>query len=129
MSQRSVNKCIFIGSLGKDAEVKFTPSGACKTSFSLALGHKWKDKTSGDWKEETTWANIILWNGESLSNYLLKGKQVYVEGRLSTRSYEGNDGTKKYITEIVADNVILLGGGGSREPREVTVPVDDDWQT
>jgi single-strand DNA-binding protein len=106
-----------LGHLGKDAETKFTPSGVAVTKFSVATSRSWKDGQSNEWKEETDWHNIVLWRSESLANYLTKGKQVYVEGRLQTRSYEDRDGVKRYVTEIVADGVILLGGqqGGSQD--------------
>ncbi len=112
MASRSVNKVLLIGHLGRDAETSFTPSGVAKTKFSVATNRRWKDQQTGEWKEETDWANVVLWRSENLANYLLKGKQVYVEGRLSTRSYDDKDGKKQYITEVVADDVILLGGRG-----------------
>jgi single-strand DNA-binding protein len=112
MAGRSVNKVILIGHLGKDAETKFTPSGIAKTSFSLATNRRVKDQQSGDWRDETDWHNIVLWRSENVANYLLKGKQIYVEGRLSTRSYDDKDGNKRWITEVVAEEVILLSGGG-----------------
>lgn len=110
MASRSVNKVILLGHLGRDAETKFTPSGVAVTNFSLATSRRWKDQQSGEWKEETEWHRIVLWRSENISNYLLKGKQVYVEGRLQTRSYEDKEGRKVYTTEVVADDVILLSG-------------------
>jgi single-strand DNA-binding protein len=115
MASRSVNKVILIGHLGRDAETKFTPSGAAATRFSVATSRRWKDQQSGDWKEETNWTNVVLWRSENLANYLLKGKQVYVEGRLQTRSYDDKDGKKVYATEVVAEDVVLLGGRGEGE--------------
>lgn len=112
MASRSVNKVILIGNLGKDAETKFTPSGTSRTTFTLATSRRWKDQSTGDWKEETDWHNIVLWRGENLANYLQKGKQIYVEGRLTTRSWDDKDGNKRYTTEVVADQVMLLGGAG-----------------
>ena len=109
---RSVNKVILIGNLGRDAETKFTPSGTAVTRFSVATTRSWKDQQSGEWKEETNWSNVTLWRQENVANYLTKGRQVYVEGRLQTRSYEDKDGKKVYATEVVADDVILLGGRG-----------------
>src|ERR1700758_5334055 len=109
---RSVNKVILVGNLGRDAETKFTPSGAAVTRFSVATTRSWKDQQSNEWKEETNWTNVTLWRQENLANYLTKGKQVYVEGRLQTRSYDDKDGKKVYTTEVVADDVILLGGRG-----------------
>ena len=110
MASRSVNKVILIGNLGRDAETKFTPSGTAKTTFAVATSRSWKDQQSNEWKEETNWTNVVLWRQENLANYLNKGKQVYVEGRLQTRNYDDNDGKKVYITEVVAEEVILLGG-------------------
>lgn len=115
MASRSVNKVILIGHLGRDAETKFTPSGAAATRFSVATSRRWKDQQTGDFKEETNWTNIVLWRAENVANYLLKGKQVYVEGRLQTRSYDDKDGKKVYATEVVAEEVILLGGRGESE--------------
>jgi single-strand DNA-binding protein len=112
MASRSVNKVILIGHLGRDAETRFTPAGVAVTKFSVATNRRWKDQQTGEWKEETDWANVVLWRQENLANYLTKGKQVYVEGRLQTRSYDDKDGKKQYMTEVVADDVILLGGRG-----------------
>src|SRR6185312_2997414 len=112
MASRSVNKCILVGHLGRDAETKFTPGGAAVTRFSVATNRRWKDQQSGEWKEETNWTNVVLWRAENLANYLTKGKQLYVEGRIQTRSYDDKDGKKVYATEVVADEVILLGGQG-----------------
>ncbi len=111
MASRSVNKVILIGHLGKDAETKFTPSGASVTNFTLATSRRWKDQQSGEWKEETDWHRVVYWRAENVANYLLKGKQVYLEGRLQTRSYEDKDGKKVYITEVVCEDLILLGSG------------------
>lgn len=112
MASRSVNKVILVGNLGKDAETKFTPSGTPVTKFSVATSRRWKDKQTGDWKEETDWHNIVLWQAENLANYLTKGQKVYVEGRIQTRSYDDKEGKKQWFTEIVAEDVILLGGRG-----------------
>lgn len=109
---RSVNKVILVGNIGREAETKFTPSGSSVTNFSLATSRRWKDQ-SGEWKEETDWHNVQLWKAEKLAEYLKKGTSVYIEGRLRHRSYEDKDGQKRYVTEIVADDVILLGGGKS----------------
>jgi single-strand DNA-binding protein len=117
MASRSVNKVILVGRLGRDAETKFTPGGTAVTKFSVATSRRWKDKQSGEWKEETDWTNIVLWQAENLANYLTKGKQVYVEGRIHTRTYDDKDGKKVYSTEVVADDVILLGGPGDSAGR------------
>jgi single-strand DNA-binding protein len=119
MASRSVNKVILIGNLGRDAETKFTPGGTSVTKFSVGTNRRWKDQQSGEWKEEANWTDIVLWKAENLANYLLKGKQLYVEGRLQTRSYEDKDGKKVYRTEVVAEEVILLGGrGGGDAPHD-----------
>ena len=112
MPSRSVNKVFLLGNLGRDAETKFTPSGAAVTKFAVATSRSWKDQQTNEWKEETNWTNVVLWRQENLANYLTKGKQVYVEGRLQTRSYDDKDGKKVYTTEVVADDVILLGSRG-----------------
>ncbi len=112
MAGRSVNKVILVGHLGKDAETRFTTSAVALTRFTLATNRRVKDSQTGDWREETDWHNLVLWRNENLGQYLLKGKQVYVEGQLRSRSYEGKDGQKKYTTEVVVDEIILLGGGG-----------------
>ena len=112
MASRSVNKVILLGHLGKDAETKFTPNGVARSTFTLATSRRWKDQQTGEWKEETDWHNVLLWRAENVANYLLKGKQVYIEGHLQTRSYEGKDGQKKFFTEVVCDDLILLGGRG-----------------
>ena len=112
MASRSVNKVFLLGNLGRDAETKFTPSGAAVTKFAVATSRSWKDQQTNEWKEETNWTNVVLWRQENLANYLTKGKQVYVEGRLQTRSYDDKDGKKVYTTEVIADDVILLGSRG-----------------
>jgi single-strand DNA-binding protein len=110
MASRSVNKVILVGRLGKDAETRFTPSGVAMSRFTLATSWRSKDSQTGEWKEQTDWHSVVLWRQENLAQYLTKGKQIYVEGRLQTRSYEDKDGQKKYSTEVVADELILLGG-------------------
>ena len=112
MASRSVNKVILIGRLGRDAEMAFTASQVAIVKFSVATSRRWKDQATGDWKEETNWSNIVFWRGENVAPYLLKGTQVYIEGRLNTRSYDDKDGKKVWTTEVVADEVILLGGKG-----------------
>src|SRR5262245_38133997 len=114
----SVNKVILVGNLGRDAELKFTPNGFPISSFSLATTDRRKDKDN-NWQERTEWHRIKLLGkqAESLQDYLKKGKQIYVEGRLETRSWDDKDGQKKYMTEIIADRIQLLGsagGGGGR---------------
>ena len=112
MASRSVNKVILIGHLGRDAETAYTASQTAVTKFSVATNRRWKDQQSGEWKEETNWTNVVLWRGENVAPYLTKGKQVYVEGRIQTRSYDDKEGKKVWTTEVVAEDVILLGGRG-----------------
>jgi single-strand DNA-binding protein len=115
MASRSVNKVILLGNLGKDAETKFTPSGTAVSTFSVATSRRWKDQQTGEWKEETEWNRCVLWRSENRSNYLLKGTNVYIEGHLKTHSWDDKDGQKRYMTEIIVDDLILLasrGGGG-----------------
>jgi single-strand DNA-binding protein len=116
----SVNKVILVGNLGRDAELKFSPSGFPISSFSLATTDRRKDKDN-QWQDRTEWHRIKLLGkqAESLQDYLKKGKQIYVEGRIETRSWDDKDGQKKYMTEIIADRIQLLGsreggGGGGR---------------
>src|SRR3984885_574378 len=116
MASRSVNKVILIGNLGRDAETAFTASQVAVVKFSVATSRRWKDQATGDWKEETNWSNIVFWRGENVAPYLLKGTQVYIEGRLQTRSYDDKDGKKVWTTDVVADEVILLGGRGGNAP-------------
>ena len=123
MASRSVNKVILIGRLGKDAESKFTPSGTSVATFSIATSWRQKDQQTGEWKEHTDWHNIVFWRSENVAPYLVKGTQVYVEGRLQTRNYENKEGKKVYVTEVVAEELILLGGrqggesgGGGDQP-------------
>ena len=112
MASRSVNKVILVGHLGRDAETAYTASQTAVTKFSVATNRRWKDQQTGEWKEETNWTNIVLWRGENLAPYLTKGKQVYVEGRIQTRSYDDKEGKKVWTTEVIAEDVILLGGRG-----------------
>lgn len=112
MASRSVNKVILIGHLGRDAETAYTASQTAVTKFSVATNRRWKDQQTGEWKEETDWTRVVLWRGENVAPYLTKGKQIYVEGRLQTRSYDDKDGKKVWTTEVVAEDVILLGGRG-----------------
>jgi len=110
----SVNKVILVGNLGRDAELRYTPGGAPVATLNLATTEVWNDKASGQKQEKTEWHRIVLWgkSAESLSEYLTKGKQIFVEGRLQTRKWQDKDGNDKYTTEIRADRITLLGGGG-----------------
>src|SRR5262245_26721144 len=118
MAGKSVNKVILLGHLGKDAETKFTPSGTSVTNFTLATNRRVKDQQSGEWRDETDWHRVVLWQAENITNYLLKGKQVYLEGRLQTRTWEDKDGKKNYTTEVICNSqdIVLLSGRGGDAP-------------
>jgi len=128
----SVNKAILVGNLGRDAEIRFTAGGSAVANFSLATTDKWTDK-DGQKQERTEWHRVVLWGktAEALQEYLTKGKQIYVEGRLQTREWTNKEQQKVKTTEIVADKVVLLGGGGGegragggRPMREAAVTAD-----
>ena len=108
----SINKVILIGNLGRDPEVRYTPSGAAVCNVTVATSRNWKDKTSGEKVEETEWHRVVFYDrlAEIAGEYLKKGRSVYVEGRLKTRKWQDKDGVEKYTTEIVADNMQMLGG-------------------
>ena len=113
----SVNKVIIIGNLGKDPEVRYMPSGSAICNLRIATTRSWKDKTSGDRQEETEWHSVSLFDrlAEVASEYLKKGRSVYIEGRLKTRKWTDKEGLERYTTEIVASEMVLLGsreGGG-----------------
>jgi single-strand DNA-binding protein len=111
---KSVNKVILVGNLGKDPEVKFTPSGVPVAKFSLATNERYKDK-AGEWQDRTEWHNIVAWQrlAEIVGEYVKKGSKIYIEGRLQTSSWEDKQsGEKKYRTEVVASDLVLLGGRG-----------------
>jgi single-strand DNA-binding protein len=114
-----VNKVILVGNLGRDPEVRSTPSGQAVASFTLATNRRWRDK-NGQKQEETEWHNIVVWGkqAEIAGQYLTKGKQIFLEGRLQTRSWEDRQsGEKKYRTEIVCDNFQMLSGRGEMDGR------------
>ncbi|MBD1401477.1 single-stranded DNA-binding protein [Pelovirga terrestris] len=106
----SVNKVILVGNLGKDPELRYTPSGTAVATFSLATTERYKDR-DGQRQEKTEWHNIVAWRqlAEICGKFLHKGKQVYIEGKIQTRSYDDRDGNKRYITEIVVDQMQMLG--------------------
>jgi single-strand DNA-binding protein len=111
---KSVNKVILIGNLGKDPEVKYTPSGTPVAKLTLATNERFKDK-AGDWQDRTEWHNVVVWQrlAEIAGEYLKKGSKVYIEGRLQTRSWDDKQtNQKKYMTEVVAQDLVLLGGRG-----------------
>ena len=113
----SVNKVIVLGNLGRDPETRYSPDGAAITNVTIATSRQWKDKTSGERKEETEWHRVVFYGrlAEIAGEYLKKGRPVYVEGRLKTRKWQDKEGQDRYTTEIVAEEMQLLGsreGGG-----------------
>jgi single-strand DNA-binding protein len=125
----SLNKCMIIGNLGRDPEMRYTPSGQAVTQFTVAVNRNYKD-SQGERQEETEWFRVVAWGqqAEFAAEYLRKGQKVFVEGRIQTRQWEGQDGQKRYTTELVANTIQNLerrpredagegGYGGSQEPR------------
>jgi single-strand DNA-binding protein len=114
MAGKSLNRVQLIGNLGKDPEIKYTPQGTAVAKVTIATNERFKDK-DGNWQDRTEWHNVVLWQrlAEIAGEYLKKGGKVYIEGRLQTRSWDDKQtGQKKYMTEIVASDLILLGGRG-----------------
>ena len=114
MAGKSVNKVILLGNLGKDPEVKYTPQGTAVAKLTVATNERYKDK-DGQWQDRTEWHNVVLWQrlAEIAGEYLKKGGKVYIEGRLQTRSWEDKQtNQKRYMTEVVASDLVLLGGRG-----------------
>lgn len=107
-----VNKVILVGNLGKDPEVRHLENGAVVANFPLATSDSYKDRKTGEKITQTEWHNIVIWRGlaEIAEKYLKKGSSVYIEGKLRTRSWDDKDGIKRYTTEVVADNMTMLGG-------------------
>ena len=108
----SINKVIIIGNLGRDPEVRYTPSGAAVCNVSVATTRNWKNRDSGEKQEETEWHRVVFYDrlAEIAGEYLKKGRSVYVEGRLKTRKWQDKDGAEKYTTEIIAEEMKMLGG-------------------
>ena len=111
----TVNRVILVGNIGKDAEVRYTTGGAAVSTLSLATTEVWNDKASGQRQERTEWHRVVVWGkqAETLSEYLTKGRQIYIEGRLQTRQWDDKDGNKRYTTEVRTDRIVLLGGRSS----------------
>jgi len=114
---RGINKVILVGNLGRDPEVRYTPSGAAVANLAVATSESWKDKQTGEQQERTEWHRVVMFNrlGEIAGEYLKKGSKVYIEGKLQTRKWQDNSGQDRYTTEIVANEMQMLdsrGGGG-----------------
>ncbi|MGH8128011.1 MAG: single-stranded DNA-binding protein [Gammaproteobacteria bacterium] len=143
MASRGVNKVILVGNLGADPEVRYTQSGSPVANLRIATSERWKDKQSGEPQERTEWHRVVLFGklGEIAEQYLKKGSQVYIEGRLQTRKWQGQDGQDRYSTEVVGNDMQMLGGrggsggsqssdnydasGGMTEPAN-SAPLEDD---
>lgn len=128
---RGVNKCILIGHLGDDPEIKYMPSGGAVANISIATTESWKDKNTGEKVEKTEWHRVTFYQrlAEIVGEYLKKGSQVYIEGRLQTRKWQAKDGTDRYTTEIIASEMQMLGGKGQNTEQKSTgkeVPEFDD---
>jgi single-strand DNA-binding protein len=129
MAGKGLNRVMLIGNLGKDPEVSYTASGIAVAKFSIATGERWKDE-SGNTQERTEWHNIVVWSklAEICGQYLKKGSKVFIEGRLQTRSWDDkNSGTKRYMTEIVAQNMVMLDskGAGTDSTSEQSAGVEE----
>lgn len=127
---KSVNKVILLGNVGKDPEVKFTPSGTALAKFSLATNERFKGK-DGQWQDKTEWVNITAWAklAEIAGEYLKKGSKCYIEGRLETQKWEGKDGVTKYFTSVVASELVLLDGKSAPsegQPATAQQPITDE---
>ncbi len=108
---RGLNKVMVIGHLGRDPEMRYTPTGRAVTTFRIAVSRTWKDPSTGEQQQDTQWVRVVAWAqlAEICARYLSKGRQVYIEGRLQTRTWDTPDGSRRSITEVVAQDVILLG--------------------
>ena len=115
---RGINKVILVGNLGADPETRYMPSGSAVTNLSVATSESWKDKQTGEQKERTEWHKVAMFNrlAEIAAEYLRKGSQVYIEGKLRTRKWQDRDGNDRWTTEIVADEMQMLGGRGGAAP-------------
>ncbi|HKE97175.1 MAG TPA: single-stranded DNA-binding protein [Povalibacter sp.] len=111
---RGINKVILVGNLGADPDTRYMPSGKAVTNIRIATSESWKDKQTGDQQERTEWHSIVMYDklGEIAAEYLRKGSQVYIEGKLRTRKWQDKEGKDRYTTEIIADQMQMLGGRG-----------------
>lgn len=136
---RGVNKVILVGNLGADPDTRYMPSGKAVTNIRIATSESWKDRQTGDQQERTEWHSVVLFDklGEIAAEYLRKGSQVYIEGSLRTRKWQDKEGRDRYTTEIVAQNMQMLGGrggggggggygGGDDQPRRASRPAQED---
>ena len=128
----SVNKVLLLGRLGQDIELRYTPNGDAVGNVTMATSETWKDKSTGERKEKTEWHRLVIWGrrAEGLKDYLLKGTQLYVEGRLQTRQWEAKDGGKRSTTEVRVDSIEFVGGarGTANRPAANDTPSDHQAQ-
>ena len=123
----SINKVILIGNLGKDPEVRHLENGACVANFSIATSENYKDRKTGEKVSQTEWHNIVIWRAlaEIAEKYLKKGDKVYIEGKLKTRSWQDQEGKNRYTTEIIADNLTMLGKSPENKTQVETNTIND----
>ncbi len=124
---RGINKVIIVGNLGNDPETRYMPSGSAVTNLTVATNESWKDKQTGEQKERTEWHKVAMFNrlAEIAAEYLRKGSQVYIEGKLRTRKWQDRDGNDRWTTEIIADEMQMLGGrGGGGGSAPMSAPSD-----
>ena len=126
----SVNKVLLLGRLGQDIELRYTPNGDAVGNVTMATSETWKDKSTGERKEKTEWHRLVIWGrrAEGLKDYLLKGTQIYVEGRLQTRQWEAKDGGKRSTTEVKVDSIEFVGGGRGTADRPAANNTTNDYQ-
>ena len=132
---RGVNKCILVGNLGKDPETRYTPSGSAVTNITVATAESWKDKQTGEQQERTEWHRVVFFNrlAEVAGEYLRKGSQVYIEGKIQTRKWQDKNGQDRYTTEIVGNEMQMLGSrgdnaGGARPAAAQAAPQQQQQQ-
>jgi len=134
---RGINKAILVGNLGKDPETRYTPSGSAVTNITVATSESWKDKQTGETQERTEWHRVVFFNrlAEVAGEYLKKGSQVYIEGKIQTRKWQDNNGNDRWTTEIVGNEMQMLGsrgentGGGGRPAAQSSAPAQQKQGT
>jgi single-strand DNA-binding protein len=128
MASRGINKVILVGNLGKDPEVRYMPNGNAVANITLATSETWKDKQSGEQKEQTEWHRVVFYQrlAEIAGEYLKKGSKVYIEGKLRTRKWQDKDGQDKYMTEIIADEMQMLDSRGGAGAGSSDMPKSDN---
>lgn len=126
-----LNQCSFIGRLGRDPETRYMASGKAVANFSIAVGSSWKDKNTGDKKEQTEWVNIVAFDklGEICAQYLKKGAQVFIQGAMKTRKWQDKEGKDRYSTEIIANQMQMIGGRPQGQSQEKSDPAPTKEET